>query len=187
MNSRRSKLRYYATTLLRSTFGFTLAELLIIVGIIVLMTSLLVLNNRTGQKQIILYREQAHFVEEILRARSLAIQKFADPNVFICAYGLRILDPSSFVLFKNLPRADKTCGTPAYGNLSEDVESFMLDPSVQFDTNPGFTEVAFLPPDPKVYFNGSLAIGEEEVDLKLPATGRTVKIKINAGGQIVTE
>ena len=62
---------------LKSKFGFTVVELLIIISVSALLMSMVIFYSRGGEKQIILIREQAKIVNTILRSKSLAIQTFA--------------------------------------------------------------------------------------------------------------
>lgn len=163
--------------------GFGILEILIMVAIMAALFSMVATYTKRGGEQIQIFREQARFVSEFMRAKSLALQRIQGTEK-ICGYGLSFLNEKEIVLFKNTPIGN-SCTNFAYDDSSEDVEKIKLEGNVEI-LNRTVTTMLFLPPEPKVYFDQALATGEVFVILGIRERNST-KITINSGGQIVVE
>ena len=64
--------------------GFTLIELVIVIGIVGVLTGGMVFYSRSAERQIILFRDQAKIVEALLRAKSLTISTYIDIDASFC-------------------------------------------------------------------------------------------------------
>lgn len=182
--------------------GFTLVELLVTMSLIVLFVTGALMYNRSTDKQLSVFREQAKIVSLVHQARSLAITTFnrASGSDTPCGYGFALTSPTTGFLFKRMPRLSlgaNECGVFSNGVRQYDssfdavVESFdFLGASVELEQSADFIspenpiEVLFVPPDPKVYTNKVFPIRFAVV-----GAGGTfpLVISINKFGQITTE
>ncbi len=140
-------------------------EMLFVIGALLVMTTLLILYNRTGQDQIILFTEKSQLVSAIYEARSRAIQTFAE-SAAPCGYGIHFENNNtSYILYKNLSDSD-TCKSmkndpnyiPSPGDIYSDgrdqvVRTFTFNQAVKFSPKP-VSDILFVPPDPIVYPSG---------------------------------
>ena len=105
--------------------GFTFIEAIITMAILLMLTSMLLLYNRTGEKQIVLLREKSNVVGQILKARSLSINTFIQDEP-ICGYGVHF-ENDSYSLFRDRATdclaSDKTYTS---ADSQELVEKFIL-------------------------------------------------------------
>lgn len=74
--------------------GFTLIEILIVLGIMALLTTMAVIYTQAGQNQIALSIEESKVAQLILEARELSIATYST-NSRACAYGVYFDYPSS--------------------------------------------------------------------------------------------
>ena len=161
--------------------GFTIIEMLVIIGILSLISAILIINIHTGGQQVILFREQAKIVSILSRAKSLSVATFGKTGV-PCGYGVHFEAPSTFLIFKDL--ADNCqASDQKYSGAAEIYESFQLDPVLEFDTL-SLSDVIFIPPDPSVIITPSQ--DEATVVIKAIKSGTSATIKINSAGQIST-
>ena len=79
--------------------GFTFIETLITMGILLMLTSILLLYNRSGERQIVLFKEKAGVVGLILKAKSLSLNTLIIDEP-ICGYGVHF-ENNSYILFPN--------------------------------------------------------------------------------------
>jgi len=162
--------------------GFTVIEILVIVAVLSLLTTILLLNIRTGQNQIILFREQTKIIGILSRAKYLAISTFGREGV-PCGYGVHFNKTSGvFLIFKDLA-VDCGASDKKYSGASEIYESYQLDPAVMFD-GPTSLDVLFIPPEPLVVITPTQ--DPATIVVKPIGAENQVFIKINSAGQIST-
>ena len=184
---------------MKSNSGFTIAEILVIIPIIAILSSILILYNRSTEKQLILFKEQARLISTLNRAKGLALAFFREPSGEIaCSYGVRIFpDPdSSYIIFKDLPN-DPSVGCSSADNLySGPNENFdkMVEvdkKAIEIDSDPAATtliNIVFLPPDPRVVLNGNPSLtADQKITLKLKDSNVSRVVKVNKAGQITAE
>src|SRR3989344_625961 len=134
--------------------GFTIIEILIVIGVIVSLVSILLLYGRNGENQLILFKEQSKLVSTVYRAKSMSIETFSDPSP-PCGYGIHFDLPSSYFIYRDMPPltgckdSDKKYADT--GVIDEVVERYTLSPQVSLGPLP-ITDVLFIPPDPKTIF-----------------------------------
>ncbi len=166
--------------------GFTLLEMLVVIGVMIMLTATLIIYTRSGGRRIILFREQAKLVSMLTRARGLTTNLYRPGAEKICGYGVRVVDMTTYELYKDLP-GDGIC--PASNSWSgeiETLETFTLKPLVSFSDQRAVSDIFFLPPNPSVYFDGQPATGQVSFDLVLEGGDKNV-ITINRGGQITVQ
>ncbi|MBI2035133.1 MAG: hypothetical protein HYT12_00415 [Candidatus Liptonbacteria bacterium] len=133
--------------------AFTAIEMLFVLGAITVLTTLLILYNRVGQNQLILFSEKSKLVSVIYRARSLSIQTFAQSSP-PCGYGVHFENNTTYSLYKN-QSTGQACEDIEDGisNSLYDsggvIETYTLHPAVVFSTVPS-SDILFIPPDPAV-------------------------------------
>lgn len=187
---------------IKCTPGFTLIELMVTIGLTVILTSMLVLYNRTGERQLSLFAERAKILGVITQAKALSVQTLAEANS-PCGYGVYI-NPASkeYLLFRN--GADKDSCRAIKDQVIINQQQYTPNPpgaprdtvvgnvhtlsnGVRFKAGVPMT-ILFIPPDPTTLFdpstavnaNGELTVTVETDDSQaMPAT-----ITINDFGQI---
>lgn len=146
----------------KSGKGFTLVEIIVVVAITVLLSSIAITYNRSGERQIVLFRDQALVVGLLNRAKSLAIQKYRDPDISgdysTCAFGLHFESGSrDFILFQDFGEGGCSLANHEYGPTDptrmpppppEELENFSLDSRLEFSGIPMIgLDILFIPPE----------------------------------------
>jgi prepilin-type N-terminal cleavage/methylation domain-containing protein len=169
--------------------GFTLTEMLVTVAIVALLSSLLLVYTQTGNKQIALYKDQAKFVGDVLRARSMTLQRIQSEDEQICGYGISFTDERHYFLYKDAISSGTKCSDATtdrkYTSEAEKLEEFELSPGVEF-TSRGAADILFTPPDPRVYLDGGRATSDATFELGATTDNR-VSVIINSAGQVTTQ
>ncbi|MFH1759097.1 MAG: type II secretion system protein [Patescibacteria group bacterium] len=168
--------------------GFTLIESLVVISLLAIMTSLLVLYNRTGEKQLILIKEKAQIVSIILKAKNLSFGALVEDagTEIVCGYGV-YLEGRQYFIYRDLAGdcalSDHRYTPDVDGILTND--SFTLPVALEF-SELEMNDILFQPPTPDIFFDGSLALAAKTI--KLADLERTIEaeIIINHAGQINT-
>jgi len=142
----KSKIKYLLSSIQKSVSrnGFTLIELLVSITIFGLISTMVVVNFRGGQKQDFLNLSADEIVSNIKKAQTAAVTgELINGEVPAGGFGLHFeKDADSYVYF-----ADD--GTHIYnGDLI--LQEYSLQESVYIDTS---IDIVFDPPRPTVYFN----------------------------------
>lgn len=184
---------------LKTDNGFTLVEIMIVIAITVLLSSIAITYNRSGERQIILFRDQALVVGLLNRAKSLAIQKYRDPDIsgdyLSCAFGLHFESGSrDFILFQDFGEGGCSLANYEYGPTDptqipppppEELESFSLDSRLEFSGIPaGGLDILFVPPDLDVVSTAGLPV---TITIQTIDGSLTTSITVSTAGQIITE
>lgn len=171
--------------------GYSLVELLIVVGITIFLSGVILAYNRSSERQIVLYRDQALIIGLLNRAKSLAAQKFnptGSPTDTPCAFGLHFDEASkNFYLFQDIGSGG--CDTPrAVGFDGEEsaelIETFSLDGRLEFSDIPaGGFDVMFVAPDLNV---STTLFSGFPITVNIRVFGETLEapITISSAGQI---
>ena len=172
--------------------GFTLIEVLVVLTLLSFLTSILILYSRGGEGQILLFREQSKLISDILRAKSLAIQTFQTQEK-VCGYGVHFeMAPyNNYVIFRELKGADPDNPCGANNRRYDAGEEFepvtnLEDYGMKLDQST-IGDVFFQPPDPKIYFDSLLAVGEARIILISADGASSATIIIGSGGQVSTQ
>ncbi|MBI3088831.1 MAG: type II secretion system protein [Candidatus Colwellbacteria bacterium] len=200
IESQSSFARFYGATeskkekgLARRSFGeggFTLLELLVVMGITVVLTTIVLGYSRQSSSQLALASTESKMLSLINRAKFLSIETYfgggesGDPNKRICAYGVKV-DPSAkkLFIFRDLSNTGK-CGPNDSNNAydtGEELSSGELN-EVKLDDNlllfgaRDLDEVIFIPPRPDTKINKS----------DTPSASIMVKPKNGTGGFKIT-
>lgn len=165
--------------------GFTLVELLVVIGIIALFSALFLPNYSKGAKQLALARSAHKLAQDLRRAQEMSVSAKEFNGVSSRGgYGLAFIKSWSPVyrLFADLNDDKMRSG-------NEDVEILTLEKGVQFDKiyadgqEYDFTTLTFIPPDPQVCLHFCRANNLLKIIISLesnPASTKTISIN-NAG------
>ncbi len=133
--------------------GFTLIELIVVTGIIVLITALTLPNYKAGERQFALQRSAHKLSQDLRRAQQLAISAEEFEGQVPSGYGIYLNknQPTQYILFVDLNSDGQ------YSGLSEIVEEINLEKRVKItELNPiemdSSLTITFRPPDPATIF-----------------------------------
>lgn len=175
--------------------GFTIIEILVVVGVIVILFSLGIGSfSKTAQRQFILFREQNKLVSALDKAKYLAFSTFGQEQA-PCGFGVRLeASNNTIIIFKELPVSGNDCAsidnvyTPPSGPVGGDeiVETIKLDQDVRFN-NLTLSNVVFIPPAPQIIINGDSNIQSASAEI-VDSGGATVSsVIITKTGQITSQ
>lgn len=163
--------------------AFTLIEIIVSIGIIALLSGIMITYNRSGERQIVIFKEQARVISALSRVKSFSISTFSDGKTDIpCGYGVHLEAPRTFLIFKDIA-SDCSVSDNKYSGTNEIFESFNLDLTVMFDSLT-LSDIIFIPPDPSVIITP--AQYQATIVIKTIDGGSSATIKVNNAGQIST-
>jgi len=171
--------------------GFTLIESLTVITILALMTSILILYNRTGERQIVLLREKANLISTILKAKNLALGGFIQEplQAVVCGYGV-YLEENQYLIYRDLANDCEASGKGYSPDNPQELfgDIIKLSPVtiLNFESAPNL-DIFFAPPVPDVFFDGGKALSEKNIILSDLDHTTEVTININNAGQITTQ
>lgn len=168
--------------------GTTLLEMIVVLGLVSLLSSVAAVYNKEIQRQIVLTREHAVALGMFVRARSSAMTFPKDaPNELICGYGVHVdVASRTFTYFKDLGDfATQSCAS-ANGRYAsgEEIERRVLSDAVTVTSN-DMTDIVYVPPFGAVYMDGVEARGAASVVITRADEGTAKGISANAFGQIM--
>lgn len=167
----------------RFSKGFSLLEMLTILSVLTMLTTIILTYGRVGENQIALFQEQAKAINLISRAKNLAIETYLN-EISVCGFGVHIdVINKKLIIFRD--RFDPCSASDnKYTDSQEDFEVFTLNNKLDF-ANVGFDDVLFVPPDPITIFDGNKEKkGEFIFGIKIKNTSDKKEISINDAGQI---
>lgn len=154
-------------------------------GILAMLTSVLFLYNHTGERQIVILQEKAKVINALLQAKTNSINTFISDQP-VCGYGVH-LESESYTLFRDLAaecRSEISDFRYTSANPEETISVHNLPVGYRFSSLP-VQDILFIPPDPKVAFDGVITLGEEKlVVLASQDNNVSTNIRVNAVGQI---
>ncbi len=169
--------------------GFSVIEMLVVMSILVVLSSFLILYNRTGESQIFLLREQARLISTVIRAKSLALNTLIE-DVPACGYGVHIevstdSTPSQYFVYRDKAINCRTSDR-IYAEASDEIVAgteAALPKQVVFG-DVGVRDIMFVPPEPEAFLDGSQALAEADI-VMMSADGKTkATVTVNNAGQI---
>lgn len=159
--------------------GFTLTEMIVVTGITIILSTILISYNRSGNEQIALNVEQAKIIGFLNRAKAFALEKRITAGQRICAFGLHFEGQRQIFLFRDLP--DDLAGScetgfnKTYDGVIEFLEDFSLAQEMVLKNYPG--DIVFEPPYLITYNFGLIKIG-------LVAGDKAICVEVSQGGAI---
>lgn len=148
--------------------GFTLIELIVVTGIILLLSAIALPNFNAGEKNMALERSTAELVQDLSRAREMAMSAGA--------YGMKFeTNASDYILFADLNN-DQVLDS------GEIVETISMEEGIKISVLSPVSPliITFTPPDPTVNINSTTTI-------TLTNNSQNKNIRINKAGLIYDE
>ena len=165
--------------------GFTILETLVVVSIIVLLSSVLILYSRTGENQVVLFRDQSRLITGLNRAKSLSVQAF-NASGLSCSFGVHFSKTeNAFLIFRDLA-TDCQNADHIYSGVDELFENYQLSSRIQFGEIT-LTDIVFIPPDPEILIDNDSSKIEATVALETLNGNASLTVKVNNVGQITTQ
>ena len=174
--------------------GFTLVELLIVIGIISILTGMVLINFRPGQQQLTLQRAASKLAQDIRRTQEMAMsaRECTDPTpcpaggVPSGGYGIYFDQDvaGNYIIY-----ADGGATQNLRRDSVEDLETVFLEQGVSIIsvTPTQITRqlsINFKPPDPKTSFKDGAGNIQTYAQIILQADSKTKTIMVNQVGQI---
>ena len=157
--------------------GFTVIELMVVTGIIVVLTGLLLPNWKSGQKQFALQRSSHKLAQDIRRAQEMALaaEKFGGQVPYGYGVYARQSEPDHYIIFADLNNnQDYDAGTDG---IVEDISIEKYSSIGLLSADP--LRVVFVPPDPQVIIRPA-----GPGFIRLVAGERTLEVCVNNLGLI---
>lgn len=163
--------------------GFTLLEMLVVISIMALLSSLLILYSRTGENQVLLFREQSRLITALNRAKSLSVQLYNTPET-PCAFGVHF-SQTEFLIFRDLASDCQNAGH-TYSDPGELFENYQLSPKIRF-RQLDLTDIVFIPPNPKTLIDNDPNKANATIILETLDGNASVNVTVNNAGQITNQ
>lgn len=169
---------------LKSQAGFTIAELLVGIFIIALISGIFLANYRSADRQAKLNMAAQQVVSDIRTAQnySLGLREF-EGNVPAGGWGARFgtASPDSYIIFADKDEGHNYDGDEEYKkvDLPSDIIISDIDVAGAIDA----VDIVFSPPDPTTYANTNNNISVE-ITLKENVSGAVKNINVNFLGLI---
>lgn len=169
--------------------GFTLLEMMVVLGLVIIFATITVMYNKNIGKQIVVSREHAKVLSILIKARSAGFTIPKSPTQSICGYGVHV-DAASRTLtfFKDLGVVGSPCASTAdhvytvgQGD-SEMIEQVVLDPSVSMTSD--MSDIVFIPPFGDVLIDADGTKTTATITIVGASAGVTKAVKVNSYGQI---
>ena len=174
--------------------GFTLVELIVVLGITMMLSSVLISYNSTSREQLSLYADQMKFIGTIFRAKSLSLSPSLSSggSSIICGYGIHVdYGAIQYSLFScNMPQGTN-CQTIASPDACDKnvISISEANSKVRFISQggaPQLDDVLFIPPDPVTLIMSGGATSTD-ASVVLQTVGGSLKsnpISINSAGLV---
>ncbi len=180
--------------------GFSLIEMLVVMSITVLFSTILIGYARESGRQMVLISSQAKVINLISRAKSLSVATFIDESGLptnsaapkICGYGVHVDNVAGQVfIFRDLA-VDCSTSDNKFGSgdamLSSNLDTFSVPNTIQFGVDTDLTDVLFIPPDPIIVINTSKSLPSAKLTLQNKDNATlNVLVKIDNAGKISTK
>lgn len=171
--------------------GFSIPELLVVVAIIVLMTGLLLINWRSGERSLALSRVVHKAGQDVRRVQELALraQAYICPNApiipteTISGYGVFFNQdsPDLYILF-----AECNHNNTYNEGIDGIVEAISLESGITISSVApnSKTSIVFVPPTPQVFINGNTDGNMQVSFQRTDGVGNVKILDVNAKGVI---
>ncbi len=188
----------------QSQRAFTLIEMLVVISIIIILTSIIVPIYQGSRNQLSLQRAVNKLAQDIRRTEEMAMaaKEITNPNnsneKFVPAGGYGVYfgplaELNHYIIFADCNNNQdydgpaNQCGSPA-NKFREKIEEIELESGIQIDSfspilPPGKLDITFTPPDPTTRVNGSTSTAT----IILKVENSTTAIKVLPTGLIFIE
>lgn len=172
-------------TIRRRSPGFSLVEILVVVLITGLLTTLVLINYRSGQQMYALNAAAQTLAADIHRAQNLALSGTVQGADNPIGYGIYTLAAGQYILFYNSgssppPFADRYKKSGSTGSVT--LETISLTNGVTFNAGSVDKSVFFSPPDPTTSINGNPS--GSQVFTLTNSGGKTKTVTVDASGRV---
>jgi prepilin-type N-terminal cleavage/methylation domain-containing protein len=184
-----------------STKGFTLIEILVVVAVTAIISTLAIVYSHTGQNEVNLSIEASKISELILQAKQLSVATYS-ANSQTCAYGVHFdFTDQTYSLFAydsetstngSAPFCPSFASTTAAGVITADMVPYLGGATFQIPTTQGvviesssqnndvLTDVLFYPPNP------ATLISVDDATFPTPTPSANVYLKTADGKSSMT-
>ncbi len=191
---------------MRNNKGFTLIEMITVLGVTALLSGLLLVYSRQGENFGLVLRTRTKVISDINRAKNLAIATKDWNGKQTCGYGVYFdQDNNNYIIFADTSDDCKKSNhlyvannviNNVTGNVADNVADNNVVEIIPLDKfeyiSSDISQVFFLPPDPTIYFDKELATGKQaeisfQLQDKYKGQGQETlgfKIFINSIGQV---
>lgn len=167
--------------------GFSLVEVVVVIGITAILMAMSLGYNRDSERQIILFSEQAKVAGIFERAKTLALTRYKEGSADFCGFGVYFDTGNVFKIF-----GDDKCDGYSAGGGDAVVESQSLDGRLRIEIATGIEivtdgSVIFKPPYGEVVLGDSLTSKSFPVDIVLKdrkTGGGMAIVEVGAGGGV---
>lgn len=181
--------------------GFTLIELLVVTSVIVILSGIILVNYRTGQRQFALQRSAYKLAQDIRRAQEMAMSaRECSPPPSSCPSGSGVpaggygfyIKKTEVNSYKIYADSGDSPGAEKYTS-GEEIETIYLEKGVYIkDFNPlaANFSINFKPPDPTIKIKKADENGSDEVKITIALeadSSKTKTITVNTAGLIEVE
>lgn len=160
----------------RAGLGFTIIELVVVMGVIAILSTLVLTNYRSGQKRYALSQASQRLISDLRRAQNQAMGGIGVHGQY-CGYGVHKSDTmtGSYIFFGD---GSAVCpGNKQYDGGNELVEEIKLPIGITLSLLSGSEiDAFFLPPRPQTFITKD-GMAATEVFFVLEATGTSLPTK----------
>jgi prepilin-type N-terminal cleavage/methylation domain-containing protein len=177
----------------RMVSGFTIIEMIVVLGIVSALTTILVGYTRQSTKQLLLSSKEAEILSLVSRAKFLSIETFFEdlggsgtPRK-TCAYGINV-DKTRNEIFIFQDRAPAVPGCSIATNKYELGQDGKLD-VVTIDTDTmslggDLQDIVYIPPDPTVIINAAPSKTSATIEINLTDGSGGFTVILDNAGQV---
>ena len=176
---------------LKSGAGFTLIELLTVAAIIVILTSIILVNWWQLGQQLTLQRAANKLTLDIRRAGEMAMSTKECPLETDCAgYGIYLEQSNSYYILYADTQSPNEFYTPADDEIEPNIElekGVVIQDIKIFNRAVQMVSINFAPPSPIIKIKPQPARETNEVVITLASGRKTKTIRVNAAGLAYVE
>jgi type II secretory pathway pseudopilin PulG len=173
---------------IHNSLGFTLVDLIISIGIFGVITAMVMVNYRAGNRNDTVRQSASISASVLRRAQTMTLTGALTAGVFPQGgYGVRFdeADNNTMILFADID------GNFAYTPVTDtDIETINLPGNAVFESNEdagstGSLDVVFSPPDADAYFDGLTSSNSKQISFSARSSdAATIVIVYRLSGQI---
>ena len=179
--------------------GFTLLEILVVVGITVVLTAMVAGYSRESSRQLALVGTETKMLNLLSRAKFLSVETFfgggRSGDQRICAYGVKVdVSSQEMFIFQDLSSTPGCLPDNPLGNndgrysginerLAGELNEVKLANTTLAFWETDLSEAIFIPPEPRTKINNS-DISEASIKVKIKEGNGQFIITVNKYGQI---
>ncbi len=192
--------------ILISQKAFTVVELLVVIFLLVMLTSMAIFYSSSAEDQVNVFREEGRVLTALYTARDLAIETYGKGGTsdVPCAYGIQVVptqtNGTNIAVFAYKPDVSGQCENIFTNTNGPDPANMTTVSQVALEggyVSSNFSSLFFVPPDPRVCVShnvGTYSCNQNAFASFLPClfvrgargSSDSIPISINQFGQITT-